>query len=170
MFKCKNILTLMAMLCVGVVNTTFASELICKTDDGTLHYIPSKESRTIIDASDMNEYGYWFVPVEQVKKMDFTPIPVNEVLGVTEEEYNLFCQGEAGHGGAPWKRFDGVIIPVNEILDLTEDEYAIYSLGEGDHLPDRFIHAGEMYNPKTFGYTPKASMKERAKTYFHYNI
>lgn len=156
--KKKTLLTTLTLACMGLASTALASANIYKSTNGELHFKPSAASRSIMKAEDMNEHGYWFVPVSQAKAMNFTPTPVHKVLGITEDEYTTYCMGEAGHGGAPWHKFTGVVVPVNEILDLTEEEYLIYSQGEGGQMPNRFIHPGEMYNPKTWNNKSKNSL------------
>jgi len=165
----KKIVSLIAagavLLVVGLNNG--ASAQIVQDDDGELHYKMCKAGQTLMKAEDMTSNGFWLRPVDEIAKTKFEPRPVNEILGLTDEEFDSFSNTE-GNSIASYRKSDVVIIPVNEIIGLTDEEYTEFSRGESGTMPSRIIKPGEGYNPATWGYTPKGyTMREYTQQLLH---
>lgn len=151
----NKLLALAAVAALTTVLNATASAQVIQDENGELHYKMCKAGQTIMKAEDMTSNGFWLRPVDEIQKTKFTPRPVNEIMGMTDAEFDAFSNSEGNRISGGHKRSDVVIIPVNEILGLTNAEYDAHAMSEGNRLPNRIIKPGSGYNPETWGYTPK---------------
>ena len=115
----KTIVTLSALACMAFASTCSAQ--IVKDSAGQPHYIPAKETRTVMQAADFDARGNWIVPAN-VLAMKGEARPVHEILQLTEEEFAVYCQGEGGQMPNRFIKADSPVVPVQKIFASTNPE------------------------------------------------